>query len=77
MKNKEEDITVTVTKSRSNRREEKAKTNKIWTIILYVISVLHLGLLVFYIVDTKQFIGLNFIFPVPDASVPFHQFPEP
>jgi hypothetical protein len=56
-----------VKKSREERRQEKSKKGLISTIILYVLSAAHLGLLIFYIISPKTFIGFNFIFPVPNV----------
>ena len=57
--------------SRTERREKNKKSNKIWSVVLYILTALHLGLLVFYFIDKNQFIGFNLIFPVPNVIFSF------
>ncbi len=76
----EEDLKEEKPRSRTKRREElesepevkperknKKKSGLVHLIILIILTLAHIGLTVYYFFDSNQFIGLNFIFPVPNV----------
>jgi len=45
----------------------KDKNKIIWKIVLYLLTLIHLGTLLFFIFGQKSLFGFNLLFPIPNT----------